>query len=138
MSLREKILAAQEMPTETVPTPEWAPPPVGVPSVVVRGLSAAEREEWERWVGSTEDPKKNTFVREKLVAMTVVEEIDGKLQPVFSRKDVEELSHTSSGAIVRLWDVARRLSGMQTEAEAQAQGNPSSGDQDEPDSPDSP
>lgn len=130
-ALRDKILAAQDLPTEQVQTDEWAP--FGVPFVHVRGLTAAERENWERWVGNTD--KKQTGIREKLVVMTVVDE-EG--QPVFSRSDVQELGKLSSQMIMRLWDVARRLSGMQTEAELLAQENPSSGDQDELDSPDSP
>jgi hypothetical protein len=134
-ALRDKILAAQEMPTEEVPTDEWAP--YGVPSVRVRGLTAAERERWEKWVGDVDD-KKASGIREKLVVMTVVEEVDGSYQPALSRGDVTALGNVSSAVIVRLWDVARRLSGMQTEAELQAQANPSKGDQDEPDSPDSP
>ncbi len=134
-ALRDKILAAKELPTEQVQTDEWAP--FGVPFVVVRGLTAAERESWERWVGDN-DGKKNTFVREKLVALTVIE-TDGENAgtPVFSRGDVKALSDLSSATIIRIWDVARRLSGMQTEAELAAI-NPSNGDQDESDSPDSP
>jgi hypothetical protein len=129
-ALRDKILAAKELPTEQVQTDEWAPS--GVPFVHVRGLTAAEREQWERWVG--DNAKKQNYIREKLVVMTVVE--DG--QPVFSRQDIQQLSETSSAVIVRLFDAARRLSGMQTEAELTAQINPSNGDQDEQDSPDSP
>jgi hypothetical protein len=133
-ALRDKILAAKELPTEQVQTDEWAPS--GVPFVRVRGLTAAEREQWERWVGDV-DGEKNTYIREKLVAMTV---LDDELpdQPAFSRKDVEDLSLLSSSAIMRIWDVARRLSGMQTEAELASKVNPSKGDQDEPASPDSP
>lgn len=133
-TLRDKILAAQELPTEQVQTDEWAPS--GVPFVRVRGLTAAEREEWERWVGNP-DGKKETFIREKLVAMTVLDE-EHPDQPAFSRQDIQALSHLSSAVIVRIWDVARRLSGMQTEAELGNQANPSNGDQDEQDSPDSP
>ncbi len=129
-ALRDKILAAKELPTEQVQTDEWAPS--GVPFVVVRGLTAAERESWERWVGES-DGKKNTYVREKLVAMTVMDEGE----PAFTRNDIRDLSELSSATIIRIWDVARRLSGMQTETELAA-ANPSSGDQDEPDSPDSP
>lgn len=134
MALRDKILAAKELPVEQVQTDEWAPS--GVPFVRVRGLTAAEREHWERWVGDV-DGKKQTFIREKLVVMTVLDD-EKPDQPAFSRKDVEELGQLSSAAIIRIWDAARRLSGMQTEAELAAEVNPSSGDQDEPDSPESP
>jgi len=133
-ALRDKILAAKELPTEQVQTDEWAP--FGVPFVRVRGLTAAEREEWERWVGDA-DTKENTFIREKLVVMTVLDE-EHPDQPAFSRKDVQELSALSSATIIRIWDTARRLSGMQTETELKAQVNPSSGDQDGQGSPDSP
>lgn len=134
-ALRDKILSAKEMPTEQVKTDEWAP--FGVPFVVVRGLTAAEREQWEQWVGDLDNRKNNANIREKLVVMTVMEDVGGTLQPAFSRADVKELGQVSSAVIVRIWDMARKLSGMQTEAELRA-ANPSLGDQDEPDSPDSP
>jgi hypothetical protein len=88
-------------------------------------------------VSGAVDGEENTYIREKLVAMTV---LDDELpdQPAFSRKDVEDLSLLSSSAIMRIWDVARRLSGMQTEAELASKINPSKGDQGEPASPDSP
>jgi hypothetical protein len=133
-ALRDKILAAKELPVEQVQTDEWAPS--GVPFVRVRGLTAAEREQWERWVGDV-DGEKNTYIREKLVAMTVLDD-EHPDQPAFSRKDIEDLSDLSSSAIMRIWDAARRLSGMQTEAELASQVNPSKGDQGAQDSPDSP
>jgi hypothetical protein len=43
--IRDKILAADDLPREQVQTDEWAP--FGVPFVFVRGLSAAERDKWE-------------------------------------------------------------------------------------------
>ena len=133
-AMRDKILAAKELPTEQVQTDEWAPS--GVPFVRVRGLTAAEREEWERWVGDS-DGQKQTYIREKLVAMTVVDEDDPN-KPVFSRSDVEALSELSSSAIIKIWDAARRLSGMRTEAEMEKELNPSKGAQGEPASPESP
>ena len=86
-ALRDKILAATELPIEQVQTDEWAP--FGVPFVRVRGLTAAEREDWEQWVGDV-DGKEHTYIREKLVAMVVLDEEEGKRdQPAFSRQDVE-------------------------------------------------
>jgi hypothetical protein len=131
-TLRDQILAAKDLPTEEVQTDEWAP--FGVPFVRVRGLSAAEREKWELSVGET-DGKKVTRIREKLVQRTVVDE---NAQPVFELEDVKALGDLSSVVIVRLFNAARKLSGMQTEAEVEAERNPSRGDQEGSNSSDSP
>jgi hypothetical protein len=118
-TLRDTILAAQELPTEEVATDEWAP--LGVPFVRVRGLSASEREKWELSVGDT-DGKKVTQIREKLVQRTVVDEAG---EEVFQLGDIQALGNLSSVVIVRLFNAARKLSGMRTEAEAEAEANPS-------------
>lgn len=130
-TLRDAILNAQDLPTEEVATDEWGA--FGFPTVRVRGLTAGEREKWERSVGD-QDGKQPTGIREKLVALTVV---DAQGNPEFTEDDVAMLSNQSSAVIVRLFDAARRLSGMQTEAELEAE-NPSKGDQGESNSSDSP
>ena len=114
-TLRDAILNAQDLPTEEVATDEWGA--FGFPTVRVRGLTAGEREKWERSVGDV-DGKRQTMIREKLVALTVVD-ADGN--PEFTMDDVAALSNQSSAVIVRLFDTARRLSGMQTEAELELQ-----------------
>ena len=48
-TLRDAILNAQDLPTEEVATDEWGA--FGFPTVRVRGLTAGEREKWERSVG---------------------------------------------------------------------------------------
>ena len=131
-TLRDAILNAQDLPTEEVATDEWGA--FGFPTVRVRGLTAGEREKWERSIGSDDDGKKPTMIREKLVALTVV---DDQGNPEFTEADVAMLSNQSSAVIVRLFDAARRLSGMQTEAELE-EANPSMGDQGEGNSSDSP
>ena len=130
-TLRDAILNAEDLPTEEVATDEWGA--FGFPTVRVRGLTAGEREKWERSVGDF-DGKKQTMVRERLVALTVVDE-NGN--PEFNESDVKMLSQRSSQVIVRLFDAARRLSGMQTEAELE-EANPSKGDQGDDSSSDSP
>ncbi len=131
-TLRDAILNAQDLPTEEVATDEWGA--FGFPTVRVRGLTAGERERWERSVSVDDDSKRPTMIREKLVALTVV---DAAGNPEFTEADVQMLSNQSSAVIVRLFDAARRLSGMQTEDELAA-ANPSMGDQGENNSSDSP
>jgi hypothetical protein len=131
-TLRDAILNAQDLPTEEVATDEWGA--FGFPTVRVRGLTAGEREKWERSVGGEDNSKRPTMIRERLVAMTVVD-ADGK--PEFTEGDLKALSNQSSQVIVRLFDAARRLSGMQTEEELEA-ANPSKGDPEDDSSSDSP
>jgi len=132
-TLRDTILGVQDLPIEEVQTDEWAP--FGVPFVRVRGLTATEREKWERSLPDDENSKKITHIRERLVVLTVVD-ADGK--PEFQDADVKALGDLSAQVITRVFNAARRLSGMLTEAELEAQANPSLGDQGGEPSPDSP
>ena len=132
-TLRDSILGVSDLPIEEVQTDEWAP--FGVPFVRVRGLSAAEREKWERDLPDEESAKKITHIREKLVVLTVVD-ADGKQE--FQDSDVKALGDLSGLVITRIFNAARRLSGMLTEAEVEAQENPSPGDQDDASSSESP
>jgi hypothetical protein len=132
-TLRDSILDIQDLPTEKVQTDEWAP--FGVPFVRVRGLSASEKEKWERAFGNDDGSnKKPQKVREKFVVLTVVDE-NGN--PEFTDADLDMLSKRSSVVITRLFDAARKLSGMLTETEAAAQANPSKAEEEDDNSSDS-
>lgn len=92
------------LPTETVEVPEWGG------SVVVRGLSAGGRDQFELALKeSREEEGGLSDVRARLVALTAVDD-DGKL--LFKEGDVEDLSAISAKPMDRLFDVASRLSGM--------------------------
>lgn len=122
MTLREMILAAEDLPTEDVETPAWAP--FGVPSVVVRGLSAAQREEWEQSVAPNGKTARSTTIRASFVALVVVDPETG--EQAFASKDVKDLAKKNASTIIDIWNVGRRLSGMQTEEEEAV--NPSTGE----------
>ena len=107
---REAILNADDLKTETVNCPEWGG------SVIVRGLTAGERDKWEASLYSTEKRggsfevvahKEN--IRAKFIAASVVDE-KGKL--LFSAGDIEALSRKSAAPMDRLFAAAQRLSGM--------------------------
>lgn len=104
---REAILAAKDLPTEEVDCPEWG----GV--VVVRGLTGAQRDEWE---ASTTIVRGNTAVRDtanaraKLVALCAVDHETG--EPLFTRHDVDALGRKSGAALGRVFALAARLSGL--------------------------
>lgn len=106
---REAILAtAGQVVTETVPVPEWGG------DVLVKAMNGAERDRFEESLvagdGKRNKGKPNVRnVRARLVAATVVDE-KGSL--MFTPGDVEQLGKTSAAALDRVFDAARRLSGM--------------------------
>ena len=114
----EQILAAQDIPSETIDVPEWGG------KVVVRGLSAAEKDAYDRAIVQV-DSKGNTTIgrldniRALLVVRCLVDE-DG--ERLFKDSQARELGEKSSAVVGRLWRIATRLSGMSAEeAEAEAE-----------------
>lgn len=115
----EAILAASDIQTEAVDVAEWGG------KVYVRGLTAAERDRYDREIVSI-DKKGNTSIgrldnlRALLVVRCLVDENGDRL---FQDSQARELGGKSSVVIGRLWEVAARLSGMSSateEAEAEA------------------
>ena len=109
---RDEILGAEDRQTLEVPVPEWGG------SVLVRGLSGTERDQYEesliRWrAGKGRNvaavPALNN-ARAKLVSLAVVNE-DG--ERLFTDRDVAALGEKSAVALERVFDVAGKLSGLQ-------------------------
>ena len=111
---KEAILGAQDIVTERVEVPEWSG------YCLVRGMTGTERDSFEESIIEFEDHKKGkgtqrtaktkfANIRAKLVARSVVDE-DGKR--VFTDAEAEKLGAKSGAVLDRLFDVARRLSGM--------------------------
>ena len=110
-TLRNQILAAADLPLETVAVPEW---PCG--KVLMRGLSGTDRDAWEisLWEGQGGERRfVSANMRARLVVRCVVDEAGER---VFSDADAEPLGQKSGAVLDRLYDVARRLSGMQDHA----------------------
>src|SRR5690606_40748699 len=97
---RDAILQAQDLPTERVEIPEWNG------EVIVRGLTAAERDQFEQSIVETrgKDTRVNLRnIRAKLVALCVVDE-EGKR--LFKDEDAELLGRKSAVALNRIFEVA--------------------------------
>lgn len=129
-TLRDQILAADDLPTEVVETPEWGPS--GVPSVVVRGLSGHDRDQYEQSLvmtgadGRTRAKPNLENMRAGFVALVIVD--PETKERAFKPTDVKELGKKSAEVLDRIWNVGRRISGMATVEEA----NPSEAGQPEP------
>lgn len=103
---RDQILAASDIQTVPVDVPEWGG------SVLVRGMTGLERDNFEQEIVSHVGKKtilKWENVRAKTVALCVV---DDQGRRIFEESDIEALGQKSAAALERVFDAARRLSGL--------------------------
>lgn len=105
---KDQILSSEDLPFEEMEMPEWGG------KVNVRGLTGKERDAFEESIadksGEEGAPKVNlNNFRAKLVVLTVVDE-NGKR--VFSDTDADALGKKSARAINRVFEKARKLSGI--------------------------
>jgi hypothetical protein len=103
---RDAILGASDIKSEDVHVPEWGG------TVRVKGLTAAERDVFE--TASVSGSGRNVSVnfvniRARLVAMAIVDDSGAR---IFNQGDVKALGEKSASALDRVFDVARRLSGI--------------------------
>lgn len=102
----DQIRGASDIQTEEVAVPEWGG------SVLVRGLTAKERDKYESSMVETKGKSAKVNManaRARLLVMTVVDE-SGEL--MFSQADVGWIGEKSAAAVDRIYDVASRLSGV--------------------------
>ena len=106
---RDAILQAQDLKQEEMFIPEWGG------SLIVKGLTAAERDKYEAHL--IVQKGKNTTVnmknaRARLVMLSVVDESGKQL---FTEADISALGTKSAAVLDRIFDVASRLSGISDE-----------------------
>lgn len=104
MSLRDKILQSEDIPTEMVEVPEW-----GV-TVEVRGMSGADRVRIFDVISVDGEVKAGNLYLET-VLVTAYDPESGV--PVFGDDDRAALMQKSAQAIDRIARVGLRLSGME-------------------------
>jgi len=110
---REAILNAVDTKTELVSCVEWGG------DVMLRGMTAGERDKWESSLFSTKRHG-NSFevvankdnLRAKFIVASAIDE-QGK--PLFTVGDIDALTAKSAAPMDRLFAVAQRLSGMTNE-----------------------
>lgn len=114
---RDQILATDDLKREEVRVPEWGG------SVYVRVLTGTEREQFE---SGAEGARGANHFRAQLVALATCDESGRSL---FTAEDVEQLASKSAPALIRVFDVAVRLSKVSAtdldELEKKSEANPS-------------
>jgi len=108
---RDQILGAVDFNFVEVDVPEWGG------SVRLRGLSAAERDDFEASLGVSQDL---VNMRARLVVNCLVDENNEKL---FKASEAKELGKKNGQVINKLFDEVRKLSGMADEDLGIAEGN---------------
>lgn len=105
---RDQIFAADDRTYEYVPVPEWGG------TVRVRSLTGKERDQFEASLIDKKTGQASKFAnaRARMVVMTVVDEHGNRM---FSTDDINQLGAKSAGALDRVFDAARKLSGMTEE-----------------------
>jgi hypothetical protein len=105
MNLRDKILAAEDIPSETVQIPEWDV------ELLVKGMSAGERLSLMQNAYDQNTQQVNmAIVYPDVVVACAHDPKSG--EPVFTDADKSELMKKASAAIERLATVGLRLSGI--------------------------
>ena len=108
MSLRDQILASDDIPSEKVPVPEW-----GV-TVEVRGMTGAERTRIMDKAVDQQGGVNLQFVYPEIVIATSFDDITG--EQIFKPSDRDTLLTKSAVALDRLAQVGMKLSGFAQES----------------------
>jgi hypothetical protein len=103
---KDEILGVEDLPREEVYVPEWKG------SVIIRGFTAAERDEFEAniFTGEGKGRKFNhSNLRARLLSLTICNEVGGR---IFSDIDIEKLGKKSAKVMDKLFGISQKLSGI--------------------------
>ena len=108
MSIRDQILAVQDIPTQIVEVPEW-----GV-KIEVRGMTGAERTRIMDKATANQGDMNLQMIYPEIVIATSFDPLTG--EQVFSPEDRDILLSKSATALDRVASVGMRLSGFTKES----------------------
>jgi len=131
--IADAILGCNDVATVMVPTPEWP-----IKEVCLRELTALERDQFDESVSKVKKVKDKRgrikreavpdvkLMRAKLVMMSaIVSPTDHR--PIFNAGHLKKLGEKSGKVMDRLFDEARKLSGLSDTEIEELEGNESSG-----------
>lgn len=106
---REAILDADDRQYETVECPEWGG------KVRVRGLNGTQRDAYEASLVKGNGASREMNLANARAKMVVLAVVDSEGRAIFTAEDVRGLGRKSAAPLERIFDAARRLSGMSEE-----------------------
>lgn len=118
---KDAIKSSADLKSEVLAVPEWGG------EVKVRGMTGTERDAFEAsmFVGDGKERKMNLDnMRARIVVLCCVDENGDR---IFENGDVGWLGNKSGSALDRVYDVARRLSGMTEKDVKELEKNSASG-----------
>ena len=121
---RDEILNKDDIQQENVSVPEWDG------DVIVRGLNGYDRDRYEESMVERRGKSFSTNlenIRARLVSLCVV---DAEGKRIFADEDIPALGKKSGAALERVFEVARKLSGLRNEDIEELAGNSNSGQSD--------
>ncbi|MFJ6841342.1 hypothetical protein ACIQRE_01585 [Streptomyces griseoluteus] len=128
---RDAIVQATDIPTETVPVPEWGG------DVILRGLTGDELDDFQgsiRQFRRSMDGKgmEPVLIQQGMHAKLLVKcLVDDNGERLFQDNEAGELGAKSGKVLERLYDIAQTLSGLSEDEQEEMEGNsatPSPGD----------
>ena len=111
---KAQILEADDILTEEVDVPEWGG------AVMVKGIIAKDRDQWEVTIAEQKEKKRPIDVRASLCAKSIVDEDGSRL---FTDKEISILGQKSAVALERVFTVAMKLSGLSDNDVEELEGN---------------
>ncbi len=114
MLTAETIQAADDRQIELVLVPEWAG------AIYVKTLTGQERDKWE---ASCTRSGNRVDIRGLMVRLIIAAACDAEGNKLFDNSAELWLNKKSAKAIARIYDVAKRLSGLTTQDEEELVGN---------------
>jgi hypothetical protein len=117
------ILAADDLVRREVHVPEWADPESGADTVLIRGLTGAERDEYEASMvrqRGNEMVANLSNIRAGLVLRCCIDENGNRL---FTGTDLGALGEKSAAALDRVFDAAAALSRLNEKDIGELAGN---------------
>jgi hypothetical protein len=117
----QQILAASDLPPpRRVEVPEWGEGAY----VLVRTLTANQRDEWENWISKARHRDNIVGIRAKLCVLAICDEQGNR---IFDDKQMAELGSKSVVPIDRIWDAARDANALSAKDVKELEKNSESG-----------
>jgi hypothetical protein len=103
---REAILEADDTRYETVACPEWGG------DVRLRSISGAKRDQYEASLVEERGASRKMNLRNARAKLIILCAVDESGRQLFSSEDLRQLGNKNAAPLDRLFDAARKLTGM--------------------------